>query len=341
MKNRKFFAIGKGVLAAAIVLTGAASADPVKMRISLDTGPSSSRVVWVQKFADAVEERTGGEIDTEVFHSGQLFRDADLAKALRQGNIEMGVPGSWQLGGFDPRMNMFQLPVVYGRSAEAIFTLIDGPLGKDLADSIEKQLGVKVIGGWLDLDSTSTFTTDKKVDTIADIAGLRIRYPGGAAIEEKLKLLDAVPVRVPFPDVALGLQRGNFDGLLSTVNTVVSAKLWDSGVENVYMDASSRDKFIPMLSEDFWTELSDEHKDIITDEWKKVLPMAREGVKGQVDADIQTLKDHGVTVVIPSSDELRNTRAMLSAKQDVIAESLGIPAEFVARVEAALADDPS
>jgi len=308
------------------------------MRISLDTGANSSRVIWVQKFADAVESRSNGRIDTQVFHSGQLFRDVDVPKAIRQGNVQMGVPGSWQLGGFDPRMNMFQLPVMYGRSADVVHELVDGPLGQNLAKSIGERLGVEVIGNWLDLDAGSVFTTTKKIETHGDFSGLTIRFPGGAAIEEKLKVLGAVPVRVPFPDVPMGLQRGNFQGLVSTANTVVSAKLWESGIKYGYLEANSRDQFIPMVSKDFWSGLPDDLKQIVTEEWSKMIPLAREDVLLQAGKDAETLKQNGVELVEPSESEIAATREILMQKQEEITKTLGIEADFVKSVSAALGE---
>lgn len=315
-----------------LVSAGTAAAQEHKLRISLDTGPTSSRVIWVQKFADALEARSGNRIDVEIFPSGQLFRDADVPKAIRQGNIQMGVPGSWQLGGFDARMNMFQLPVMYGRAADEVHKLIDGPLGQELADDIAERLGVVVIGDWLDLDAGSIFTSTKRIQSHLDFAGLTIRYPGGASIEEKLKLLGATPMRVPFPDVPLGLQRNTFQGLVSTANTVVSAKLWESGIKFAYLDANSRDQFIPMVSTSFWEGLGPELQQMVQEEWKKMIPEARKDILAQASKDAEVLRSNGVEFFEPAQEELIATRNLLLQNQDELAKALSIDAAFVQKV---------
>ncbi len=32
---------------------------------------------------------------TQLFHSGQLYKDVNVPKALREGSVEMAVPGVW------------------------------------------------------------------------------------------------------------------------------------------------------------------------------------------------------------------------------------------------------
>ena len=73
-----------------------------KMRITLDTNPTHVRNKGVEVFAEELKKRVGNKIVVEIYPSGQLFRDRDVPKALRQGAVEMAVPGTWQLDGVEP-----------------------------------------------------------------------------------------------------------------------------------------------------------------------------------------------------------------------------------------------
>ena len=55
-----------------------------------------------------------------------LYRDRDVPKALAQGNLEMALPGLWQLDKFVPDAVVLDLPVFYGATAEQIYTITDG-----------------------------------------------------------------------------------------------------------------------------------------------------------------------------------------------------------------------
>ena len=70
--------------------TGSAvqAADPVKLRASLDTSATHGRTIAVEDYLKQVQAASGGRIQTELFHSGQLFKGANVAGA-RQGGIEI------------------------------------------------------------------------------------------------------------------------------------------------------------------------------------------------------------------------------------------------------------
>src|SRR5271166_2988221 len=119
---------------------GASAQAPVKLRASLDTTVTHGRTIAVAEYLKELQEASGGRIETELFHSGQLFKDANVAKALRQGGVEMAVPGSWVLTGFVPDADIFQLPVFFGQDADAVHRVTDGPVGQAIAGELEQKL---------------------------------------------------------------------------------------------------------------------------------------------------------------------------------------------------------
>ena len=129
------------------------------MRVSLDTSATHVRTVNVGEYLKQVEAASGGRIKTQMFHSAQLYRDRDVAKALRQGNIEMAVPGTWVLSGFIPDTDYFLLPSMAGQSAEVTHKTSDGEVGKIVNAEIEKKLEAKVLGPWLDLGFNNEYST--------------------------------------------------------------------------------------------------------------------------------------------------------------------------------------
>ena len=68
--------------------------EPIRLRCSLDTAPSHVRNVSIGDYLKQVEAATGGKITSEVFASGQLYADLNVAKALLQGQVDMAAPGA-------------------------------------------------------------------------------------------------------------------------------------------------------------------------------------------------------------------------------------------------------
>ncbi len=59
-------------LAAPFIRT--ARADPIKLRVSLDTSPSHGRTVSIADFLNKLQAASQGEIEPQLFDSGQAFR---------------------------------------------------------------------------------------------------------------------------------------------------------------------------------------------------------------------------------------------------------------------------
>lgn len=334
---------GSAGLGAVLVLTlsvgGAGAAETRTFRISVDTSPNHVRTVWVETFAERLKARSDGALDATVYHSGQLFKDVNIAKALRQGSVEMAVPGSWVLGGFERRIDAWTLPMLYGRTLDDFHAVSDGEPGQVVSAALEKKLDVKVLGKWFDLGASHTYFAGRKVETYDDMKGAKIRFPGGAGLSARLEYLGATPVLVPWPDVPLAMSRGNFDGLITTNESVKSAKLWESGLTSVFEDYQTVGQYIPMVAGDFWKKLTPDQQQLMTDLWDEVATEERAAaLAAQLEAG-EEAKRHGVVFVTPTPEQRSAMRRGMMESQDEIAKAVGIPADFVATVQATLPPD--
>src|SRR5947209_2568173 len=257
-------------LGALLPLSLAAAADaPINLRLSLDTSATHIRTLSMADFLKQLEQASNGRIKTELFHSAQLYRDRDVAKALRQGNIEMAVPGAWVLSGFVSDTDFFLLPVMAGQSPEAVHKLADGKVGQLIDAELAKKLEVRVLGPWLDLGFNNEFSTKKPINDFADLAGLKLRNSGGAGQALRAKFFGAIPNTTAWPDVPLALSQGTFDALSSTNESVASAKLWDSGVKHAFEDHEFFGMYVPLVSTSFYNKLPPDLQKLVVDTWTK------------------------------------------------------------------------
>src|SRR5471032_54236 len=116
------------------------AAEPIKIRCSLDTAPSHPRNVAMVDYFEKLGKASNGEIQGEVFHSGQLFADLNVSTALLQGQVEMAAPGAWTLTGLVPDCDMVQLPVFYGQPMEVTHAASDGRAGGLINSQLEGKL---------------------------------------------------------------------------------------------------------------------------------------------------------------------------------------------------------
>ena len=330
------------VVASAIATVAApalrsAAAEPLLLRCSLETAPSHTRNATVRDYLDKIESAAGGRIRTQLFESGQLFPDLQVAKALLQGQIEMAVPGSWVLTGIVPDADFFQLPILYGRSAEPVHRAIDGRPGQIVASQIEQKLNARVIGRWLDLGSFNWYSTARPLNSYADLKGLKIRNSGGAGQAWRTQFMGAVPNTTPLPNVALALSQGTFDGLITTNETIASGQFWEAGIRHGFEDRQFTGEYIPIVSLEFWRRLPPELQQAFVDVWDANITQYRDRMAAAQSRARDSVQSHGVKIVVPSPQDLLAKRQEMMTQQDHLARLSKISPEMVSAVSAELA----
>jgi len=313
----------------------AANAADYKLEISLETSPNHLRNISILRMAEELQNRSGGKLEVKVYHGAAKYKDTDVPKALNQGALDMGIPVTYHLGKYVPGFDAVDLPLFYGRTREEIYKFCDGEAGQELAAALEKKLGVKVIGKWLDLGHAQTFTVGKQLDTWADMKNLKIRTPGGAANVARYEILGANPLKIAWPDVPQALQRGTVDGVMTTFESVRSAKLWDSGIKFAYRNNQAFTQYVPMISLKSWNKYPKEIQDLIVTVWAENIDGFREfGNDRQLEA-VEEAKKNGVHIVEPTQQDLADARNRLLAKQDDLVKQLNIDPALVKRVATA------
>jgi len=308
----------------ALVTATSVAAQEYTIDVSLDTGPTHLRNVLVHDIAQKIEEASDGRIEFNFFEAGSQYNDRDVTTALAQGAMDMAFPGHWNLARIVPDFNVLGLPMFYGLPREEQYKVTDGETGAVLAKQIEDKLGVVVLGDWVDLGFGAMFFTNKAVESPEDIKGLKMRSPGGAVAVARFEKFGATGVSMPFPDVPQALQKGTIDGLMTTFESVRSAKLWDSGLKHSYSDFHAFYQYVPLISGQAWGELPEDLQEIMRTTWSDGVKEAREAaVVAQLKAADEAA-EHGMTNVAAAESDLDALRAALMTDQPRLAEELRV-----------------
>lgn len=314
-----------------MVFAVGAWAQPIKMRISVDSPAQHVKTKLMGDYVAAVKAKAGNRLDIELFHSGQLFNDRDVGKAIRQGAVEMAAPGTWLLGGVEPNLNFSGLPAFYGMPAAQMRKVVDGELGEVLNKSVETKLNAKVLGGWMEMGSAHWYS-NKPINSYQDIQGMTIRTPGGAANELRLKFFKANPVTIAYPDLALALSQGKADGFISAQDSVASSKMWESGAKYSFEDDQFPAHYIPMVSRTFWDKLSPDLQKILADTWREQVPAQRAAMAAAQAEARAVLVSKGVKIVTPDLKTRSAMREQMMREYDQWVKAINIDPEFAKKV---------
>jgi C4-dicarboxylate-binding protein DctP len=322
LTRRAFVTVAASAMAAPYVARRAFAEDAIKLRCSLDTAPSHPRNQAISDYLGKLDEASQGRIKSDLFQSGQLFADLNVTKALIQGQVDMASPGTWTMTGLVPDCDFCQLPVLYSPPIEVLRRCNDGAPGQLVAKQIEGKVRSHVLGHWLELGNENWYTTKKEIHTLADLSGLKIRSPGGSGTSWRIAFVHGIANVTPWPNVPLALSQGTFDGFVSTDESCTSAKLWEAGVKYSYADHQFFGNYVPMVSDAFWSKLSEADRKLMRDVWAANIDRYRAMSAKSQAAARETMKSHGVTFVDPPAEQLAADRKrMIEAQGDLIRDT--------------------
>ena len=197
-------------LAAALfcAFSNSLAAEPITLRLHTFNSPKSIAVrLFLQPWAEEIEERTEGRVDVQVFPAMQLGgKPSDLYGQARDGVVDI----VWTLPGYSagrfPLTEAFELPFICAdaeATSQALNDFYRTWLRGEYEDTHPLVFHAAAPG--------HIHTADREVRTLKDLEGLKMRAPSRASAA-MLKALGAVPIGMPVPKVYEALSRGVVEG---------------------------------------------------------------------------------------------------------------------------------
>src|SRR6195256_3613789 len=192
----------------ALLSTPACAAEITLRFASINTEGTPAYDQVLLPFAKAVEEESGGRIEVALKPLGGYGKPAELFTMVEKGTIEMAASGQGYHPGRFPQSSVMELPFMFQNSiagTEAMMSLYkEGLLDKDYAS-------VKVLGLYV-LPPYPIFTTGKKIQSVKDFRGLRMRTPS-TTVGVALAKLGAVPLGIPLNMIGDTIASGYVDAI--------------------------------------------------------------------------------------------------------------------------------
>jgi TRAP-type transport system periplasmic protein len=322
----------RSLLAGAVALgaTSAAHTAPrtglLRLRAASDVSVHHILTRTLRTYLDRVQAAFPHEVRVELFHSGQLYADRDMARAVMRGDLDMAAPAIMSLARIVPEFGITSLPPFYARGAAAIHRVMDGPVGASLNRKIAASLGAIVPGPFLDLGPIDLFTRQPRPRA----PGLKVRVPSGAGIVLRLRALGSYPVTMPFSDVPIALAQGAVDAIESTAETVLTAQLWDAGLHACLLEEAMFVQYVPLISGAFWRQASPALQRGMTRLWSEMVAHERIDAQARQAEARAICGAHGIAMYRPTPGAVERTRARLLPLTDSFVASMGIDPAFAA-----------
>ncbi|MCY0150107.1 MULTISPECIES: TRAP transporter substrate-binding protein [Hoeflea] len=296
------------------LVPAAANAAEISLQIGTIESPTGANSLGWQAFEQYVEAASGGDIDVELLHSGQLGDTEKLLEGAMIGINKMVQGDETLTGAYAPMMTWFT-PYLFADEvvmkeffASETFAEINEAMAADLG---VRALAASPYGFYNFINKT------RPVESLEDLAGLKLRtLPSSEMTIRAWEGLGASATPVSWGEIYTSIQTGVINGLGHTIGIMVDQKYYEVA-KNVTLDNSFGVVNFYLVNEAFWQGLDDQQRATLK-RGAQIGAATEFGVaayRNRVEG-LQTLEENGVDIR-PISDVERE-RLREAAQESVL-----------------------
>jgi len=318
MKANKWIVLISLIALAAALVAGGCSSSPNAPAApqgivfkAADVQPEDYPTTQALKYmAKLLDERTKGAIKMQVYGGGQLGQEKETIEMTQAGTLAINRVNAAPLVGFSSNMGIFSMPFLF-RDSDHLWKVLDGPIGKEMLKSMEKN---NLVGlAYYDSGARSFYTKGKAVKTVADMKGMKIRVQQSKIFIDTINALGASATPMSFGEVYSGLQSGIIDGAENNPPSLWTTKHYE--VAKFYsLDEHSMVPEVITMSKKVWDSLSPDNQKIVAQAAQESVAYERKLWADLTNKCMDDLKAKGVTIVKPEKAQFQKAVQSVYAK---------------------------
>lgn len=294
------------------LITGCASKTPDP--VSNNNGNSNEEVIELKlghiqsetdfwhtgslKFKEEVEAKSNGKIKITIFPNSTLGGDRDMAEGLQIGTVDFALIAG-VLGNFEPSIQLLELPYLFN-SEEQFKKVVHGDVGNEISSRVLKSSNIRILNFWD--RGPRVVTSNKPINTLADIKGLKIRLPEIKAMVETWKAMGASPTTMAWNEVYTGLQQNVIEAQENPVPFIYGGKIHE--VQKYMAMTNHKYEYVTLsMSEKTYAKLTPEQQKIINDAALVATDYENQLVKDKTGEILETMVKEGLQVTTPDTTE--------------------------------------
>ncbi|WP_255448369.1 TRAP transporter substrate-binding protein [Telmatospirillum sp. J64-1] len=279
-----------------------ASAQEIELRFGHNIAVGTPTDLGAKRFAELVEERSGGTIRVLTYPGGQLGNEQQMIEGLQIGTLDMAAIAGATYGNVIPEANILGLLYAF-RDTEHMQKSMRGEPGRMIADALRERLNIHMIeGAWY--YGTRHLTSNRPVETPDDMAGMKLRIVPVPIFEAGWRAVGATPTPVDFKELFTALQTNTVDAQENPLPIIDSVGV---PLVNKYLTLTGHvvANEILAMSDDTYNRLTPEQREILVQaardagEYRDQLTIESE------EALLKKFEDSGMTIITPDKEAFR------------------------------------
>jgi len=293
------------ILGTAAVGIGApmvARAQATTIRWGEQLAPSHPQVQMAERIAAEVKDKSGGRLQIQVFPNSQLGSGKDQMEAVSAGALHITTDGAGALAAFLPQLSVIEAPYLW-RDAAHLAKVSASPIFAKMNDELAAKRSMRMLSVTY-YGKRHMTTGNKKVETPADMAGLKLRVPPVDVFRAMVQAWGGQATPIAFPELYLALSQGAVDGQENPLPTIQSGKFFEVQKFLILTEHIITPR-MPIANEAFWKGLPAADRGILEAAIKSGQQWQDAELLRQEASLVDTLKGAGMTVITPNLDAWR------------------------------------
>lgn len=323
--------VGRSVCALSLLLTSAVvwADQPVKPTRVLRMAHTLDQQHVVHKsmefLASRLDALSHGQLQLRIYPGGQLGSERELIELLQIGSLAMTKVSAAPLEGFSPNMKLFSVPYVF-RDERHLWQVLEGPIGQQMLADLGK---VRLKGlGYFDAGARSFYTTKQRIDSPADLQGLKFRVPNSQTAVQMVQTLGGAATPVDWGELYTALQQGVVDGAENNPPSFYSSRHYEISKYYV-LDEHTYVPDVILMSQHVWDSLSVEEQQIVSQAFADAVVFERAAWHQATKDALAAVQKAGVTLITP--DKTAFQQAVTAYHQQLQGTPIG---DLMAQVKA-------
>lgn len=277
------------------------SQETYEMVIALHTNDGTIEDQAIDRFAEAVNEKSEGRIKVTVFPGATIGTEEENLEQIGSNEIQGSIFGDVMTSQLAADLDPTVTPFLFS-SIDDVLAVWSGEVGQRINDACVQNGNLRVLG--VGRRGARYLLANKEITSPDQVKGLKLRLPSISNWVTIWESLGALATPISFSEVYTSLQTGVVDAFESTAELTNSGSYYD--VVKYAMDTHHLyGLFHFAVCESWLNTLPEDLQKLIAEEGKAACEWGDEQMASYEAEMVQSLKDHGMIVLEVDNDAFK------------------------------------
>lgn len=257
------------------------------------------RAEMMRKFVESVSE----DFNVKLYYGGNLFKQTTEIMAIQRGNLEMGNVAPQDIATQIPEFSILSSAYLF-RDAAHMRSFFESEAGQQMKHMAEDKLGIHILGPTYFGTRQVGLRTSGKIEKPEDMAGIKLRMPGGDAWQFLGKALGANPTPMAYAEVYTGLQTGAIDGQDNPLPNVKNMKFYEV-LDQIVLTSHLVGYDLLVVAKSVWDDMSSEQQEKFQNAANEAIDWSQQQHLSNEKELVGYFKEQGIKIYEPDVSAFR------------------------------------